>query len=1012
MDGRRARPGIILMDVQMPVMDGYQAARTIRTQISFEDFPEVRNVPIIGMSEFETRGDQDKCHEAGMDEFMPKPVDRELLEKTLTKWILAGKQNLETPTRYQHVKDSSVGQSRFPDHGLPPQSSLIPPTPPYIPPFQLTNNPLSNETSIETPLSGHTEYPFPLLNSEFNILEGINLVSSRTGTTAKSPSEADQVRATASASLTGQLRPSSARRRLTKEARGSPEIIAKEGLGVSADKAPKWEVHSWFSAGYAHFKLKWDLVEFVKTELPSPQALESVLTVSRTPERAFAATCSDYVKQFWPRDGNKVIKTLTAALEGASEDKQLYYSRIHDTERDLSVCFSLNDGYTGCTVTGPREELMQVASQLLWLSAVFRIPEEGQLLSSKAGIEPLPTGVHFEIASGPISPVIGSSGNCWSEMFEGFVLAEDFPIPERGEELGVEMPFEEMTLLGLIWYPCNCDDKLFLKGDTTALIPTSTARGDSIQWHFFQSEDKESQIPWEVIRKHAVSMVDVPDVKELAKKWAFVGYFPDANIHLGTRGSGFGRIQFSGAGFNDKRKLKWGHEYSGNIGTSGMGIFGAGLSAKMVVHHTANQRIRLAQKRILQRVSNSKHEPALLYDVGSGRAWLVPQLSVVLHLVLAWASFQDDAEELLDMFPYAEAHYDGGAAAHRAIKPAMDMELPESAQTPEMKTFSQLLSEFFAYITNITDQQMGSGVKEKKGLVGYEFKKIAEEREHIFSKRASIDGARSAGWLKLIASTPDVPVLFCSNLADPVKPAPGHDTENCLAWREVPRDQYFLAASIQCIKYLSEQCGGTGILKLYKNLYCVPSEAKKKDGRSFCRMNHSPCYHFLFEVSNHIPKEAPLYPERGAVIIGKLHSEWKNEKHKTVSTVQEAHLHRENEIEGKGKATQHTVRPSPERNKELPMMTSRHRLPDTPVPSLQGLNTIQMIASQSGMFAEPYSVLSYRPAHGAACTPPPDPFEGEDMFDIHSHPRPAGKQGSQGPGDSNPGFGVLWPEMR
>lgn len=143
------------------------------------------------MSEFETQGDQDKCHEAGMDDFMAKPVDRELLEKTLTKWILAGKQNLETPTRYQHVKDSSVRQSRFPDHGLPPQSSLIPPTPPYLPPFQLTNNPLSNETPMETPRGGHTEYPFPLLNSEFNIPEGINLVSSRTGTTAKSPSEAD-----------------------------------------------------------------------------------------------------------------------------------------------------------------------------------------------------------------------------------------------------------------------------------------------------------------------------------------------------------------------------------------------------------------------------------------------------------------------------------------------------------------------------------------------------------------------------------------------------------------------------------------------------------------------------------------------------------------------------------------------------------------------------------------------------------------------------------------------------
>lgn len=61
----RPRPNIILMDVQMPIRDGYSATHAIRTE--FEQVPEVRNVPIIAMTASAIQGDREKCEQAGMD---------------------------------------------------------------------------------------------------------------------------------------------------------------------------------------------------------------------------------------------------------------------------------------------------------------------------------------------------------------------------------------------------------------------------------------------------------------------------------------------------------------------------------------------------------------------------------------------------------------------------------------------------------------------------------------------------------------------------------------------------------------------------------------------------------------------------------------------------------------------------------------------------------------------------------------------------------------------------------
>ncbi len=72
----------VLMDVQMPVMDGYTATREIRNLKS-----EIRNVPIIAMTAHAMAGDEAKSLQAGMNGHVTKPIDPEQLFSTLQKWI-------------------------------------------------------------------------------------------------------------------------------------------------------------------------------------------------------------------------------------------------------------------------------------------------------------------------------------------------------------------------------------------------------------------------------------------------------------------------------------------------------------------------------------------------------------------------------------------------------------------------------------------------------------------------------------------------------------------------------------------------------------------------------------------------------------------------------------------------------------------------------------------------------------------------------------------------------------
>ena len=74
----------VLMDCQMPDMDGMEATRVVRRQL------EGRRLPIIAVSAGAMKEDEQRCRAAGMDDFLPKPISLQSLSQVLERWIPSG----------------------------------------------------------------------------------------------------------------------------------------------------------------------------------------------------------------------------------------------------------------------------------------------------------------------------------------------------------------------------------------------------------------------------------------------------------------------------------------------------------------------------------------------------------------------------------------------------------------------------------------------------------------------------------------------------------------------------------------------------------------------------------------------------------------------------------------------------------------------------------------------------------------------------------------------------------
>ncbi len=78
---REKKPDLILMDIQMPVMDGFEATKILKADA------ETRNIPIIALTSYAMKEDEEKIREAGCDGYITKPIDTRGFLKKVAEYL-------------------------------------------------------------------------------------------------------------------------------------------------------------------------------------------------------------------------------------------------------------------------------------------------------------------------------------------------------------------------------------------------------------------------------------------------------------------------------------------------------------------------------------------------------------------------------------------------------------------------------------------------------------------------------------------------------------------------------------------------------------------------------------------------------------------------------------------------------------------------------------------------------------------------------------------------------------
>ena len=366
------------------------------------------------------------------------------------------------------------------------------------------------------------------------------------------------------------------------------------------------------------FEVHCDLIQYLKEELDdfSSESVYKIITftVDDKNSKVRAATCYDYVLETWPEVGTSLIdcfSELLGLLNKTVDDDGECFDATSGNFNDfgivcgqsqrisMSICRA-NPKVLRVEVRGQEVKLRSIVHQLAWLACTLRTRSPGSTYGPIAYSE-----VNIFETDEPQQPSLvqpkplrysqGPDKLCWSPMLRGSIIAHGFPlsgrfseeglphVPDPAHGKGLDISFDLMLYLIGSPYPLQFNGTLILKGYSSVLLPVS-AHSDYIQWHLESSDSEDSPIELEEVLK-AYMQGSRPLAKNM--KWDsvqslrhFVGYCPEANVHLGSSDADYGPYADSHATIEGPSLASDGVNLS--LGSEGMGIF---VSLQIFFHY-------------------------------------------------------------------------------------------------------------------------------------------------------------------------------------------------------------------------------------------------------------------------------------------------------------------------------------------------------------------------------------------------------------------------------------------
>jgi hypothetical protein len=480
-------------------------------------------------------------------------------------------------------------------------------------------------------------------------------------------------------------------------------------------------------------------------------------------------------------------------------------------------------------VWGKQEYLVQVAQQLCWLSATFRTSREERVTYSYSVLEvvnqpppekPMPA---FKISLAPLQPVAKPS--CWYAMFPGRAIAGGFPIPTRqNNEEGIELSLNFMLTTGLVQYSQRYMDtdgaaKVVLKGDYTALVPISRC-GDSVQWHFISNEKTAQRISTDDIVDECSKILPCSDLNTLLNPELryFIGLFENATLNLATPNSGFSYMQYS-----TTAKPNTGPRMSREASLS-ITIIPKYFSGTIKGHYPRPERARIESGKLSfeSKLNLAQENVTIFYDEALKRAWLVPEISAIHHLLLFSTSKDPESAILLPRIPLATVCADGDSRQKLAESKARIFReaCGEKKALLVYEAFEEMYNYFSALKDSVNERKDEMISVQQSGIVtGWDVESF--RRKDGERLKLSIASNTAGDWPTLTNSE-NVVTILGRNLGTMIKAV--EDGESCQYWSPLDHRHHYLITTVPCIVRCSQLARATkGCPKLGESLFCERS---------------------------------------------------------------------------------------------------------------------------------------------------------------------------------------------
>ncbi|KAL9622636.1 MAG: hypothetical protein Q9160_002946 [Pyrenula sp. 1 TL-2023] len=549
-----------------------------------------------------------------------------------------------------------------------------------------------------------------------------------------------------------------------------------------------------------------ELQDFLSEKMDANTSLWDLVVLTGLATSSWATTCGEYISKLWPKYTDTIAETIAWLQRPYSGRSLVYYLGSYD-----ALKLSVQPGEDHCVtrkglsfqLNGRPSHCAPVLEAITWLCSVLRTSSSDKVEESVLSLDDVSDrdSSKFQISLRPTVSISSLRSSCWRPLFPQTVTAIDFPVPIRHPLMhGLKVSFDLLCNLCGLEYERVEQGGVVLYGAESIVYPI-WQEADSVQWHF-EPRAPLSGMSEAIGMDSSRLMIDDLEVLKISKRH-FLGLWADCRVTLGTDRSDLTGITWSKSQEVRKERI-----------SDSMTIGGLLVMPRLITL-TASKTYKYAKGRKSNYSTNFEGKmaslmdvPAMLYSPSERRCWMVPILSVILHLARVRANHQSD---LGINIPPCRLDSSGGKAALQIIQqfcrsPWRDDWFGEDERRKEQAEFIQdYINQVWIALDCASRETYTAKRYFKTEILGYEMADIAKVKTRLQMKRHQLKNF-SGSWTPLLNEV-DL-ALFCEGLDDPIIPWLSEDRgsacmENNL--KVVPRGHDLLLATIPCLRYFAER---------------------------------------------------------------------------------------------------------------------------------------------------------------------------------------------------------------